>query len=126
MIAISLVDDAYVIIRDSLENETTLEEYTPGVYFTYDIDPIKDMKYSIEVIHEETSYKGDEIFPVKKHRCVILSDASITFGYTDTAFRLKKINQLLQSGILGRTIKRSAGSILFNKSNGHKSRDMMG
>jgi hypothetical protein len=67
-----------------------------------------------------------EIKPVKKNRSFKLGDVSITFGYTNTAFRLKKINQLPQCGILGRAIKRSAGSILFNESNGHKSRDMMG
>jgi hypothetical protein len=66
-----------------------------------------------------------ELLSLKKHRFLSKSDVSIAFGYTDTAFRLKKINQLPQRGILGRAIKRSAGSILFNEPNGHQSRDMM-
>ena len=60
------VGDATVLIKDEEGRVYTLEMYTPGIYFTYDIDPIENTEYSIEVIRESETYTGSEVFPVKK------------------------------------------------------------
>ena len=63
---IEAVGDAVVILKDEKGASVTLEMYTPGVYFTYDIDPEENIEYSIEVTREDRVYTGNEIFPEKK------------------------------------------------------------
>ena len=63
---LAAVGDATVLIKDEEGRVDTLEMYTPGVYFTYDIVPKENLEYSIEVTREGEIYTGSEVFPVKK------------------------------------------------------------
>lgn len=60
------IGDATVIIKDETGQTDTLDMYTPGIYYTYDIIGKEDVEYSIEVMHGGEKYTASEVFPVKK------------------------------------------------------------
>ena len=60
------IDDATVIIKDTTGLIDTLEMYTPGIYYTYNITGKTEMEYNLEVIHNGIKYSGSEEFPTKK------------------------------------------------------------
>ena len=63
---IEAVGDALVTIKDEEGRIDTLEMYTPGVYFTYNMTVKENIEYSIKVVREGEVYTGSEIFPERK------------------------------------------------------------
>ena len=60
------IDDATVIFSDSEGNVDTLAMYAPGIYYTYEMDGVENVEYTIEVLHDGIVYTGSEVFPEKK------------------------------------------------------------
>ena len=60
------IGDATVMIKDGSGLVDTLEMYTAGLYYSYDITVKENVEYNIEVQHNGEIYTGSEVFPAKK------------------------------------------------------------
>lgn len=60
------IGDATVMIKDGTGLVDTLEMYTAGLYYSYDITVKENVEYNIEVQHNGEIYTGSEVFPAKK------------------------------------------------------------
>lgn len=60
------VGNATVMIKDETGQVDTLEMYTAGLYYTYDLTAKENVEYNIEVQYNSKIYTGSEVFPVEK------------------------------------------------------------
>lgn len=60
------IGDATVIITDTTGLTDTLEMYTPGIYYTFNLTGKEGMKYDLQVMHNGEVYKGTETLPMEK------------------------------------------------------------